>query len=194
MDGVSKQIVEIILERSTAGGRLIAAIDGRCAAGKTTLAAQLQHELGCMVFHMDDYFLRPEQRTAERMDTAGGNVDYERFYSEILQPLRDGAEQILYQPFDCKTRTLRPPVTVCPGTVNIVEGSYSCHPALWDNYDLRIFLTISPKEQLQRIRARNGAANAIQFQEQWIPLEERYFSAYRIEERCDLQLTSMIKK
>ena len=40
--------------------RVLVAIDGRCAAGKTTLAASLQAQLGCNVFHMDDFFLRPE--------------------------------------------------------------------------------------------------------------------------------------
>lgn len=137
---------------------------------------------------MDDYFLRPEQRTAGRLDTAGGNVDYERFYSEIVQPLKSGAEQITYQPYDCMTQTLKPQITVYPCSVNIVEGSYSCHPALWGIYDLRIFLTVSPREQLQRIKVRNGDASTIRFQEQWIPLEERYFSAYRIEERCDFRI------
>lgn len=33
----------------------IIAIDGRCAAGKTTLAARLVKELGGDVIHMDDF-------------------------------------------------------------------------------------------------------------------------------------------
>ena len=37
--------------------RVLVAIDGRCAAGKTTLAASLQAQLECNVFHMDDFFL-----------------------------------------------------------------------------------------------------------------------------------------
>ena len=44
--------------------RVIVAIDGRCGSGKTTLAARLQKDLYCRVFHMDDFFLRPQQRTA----------------------------------------------------------------------------------------------------------------------------------
>ncbi len=36
--------------------RVLVAIDGRCAAGKTTLAASLQAQLECNVFHMDDFF------------------------------------------------------------------------------------------------------------------------------------------
>ena len=35
---------------------------GANGAGKSTLAAQLQAQLSCRVFHMDDFFLRPEQR------------------------------------------------------------------------------------------------------------------------------------
>lgn len=186
MGRVFEQLADMIRERSTSSHRLIVAIDGRCAAGKTTLAARLQQELDGTVYHMDDYFLRPEQRTAERLDTPGGNVDYERFYSEVLLPLRNGAERIAYQPYDCRTQTLQSGITVHPCAINIVEGAYSCHPALWSVYDLRICLTISPEEQLQRIQARNGNAGAIPFVERWIPLEERYLSAYRIAERCDL--------
>ena len=38
--------------------RVLVAIDGRCAAGKTTLAASLQAQLACNVFHMDDFSAR----------------------------------------------------------------------------------------------------------------------------------------
>ena len=47
-------------------GMRIIAIDGRCAAGKTTLAARLAKELGGDVIHMDDFFLPLELRTEER--------------------------------------------------------------------------------------------------------------------------------
>ena len=51
-------VIRALLDRQA---RVIAAIDGRCGAGKSTLAAQLQAQLSCRVFHMDDFFLRPEQ-------------------------------------------------------------------------------------------------------------------------------------
>ncbi len=81
--------------------RVLVAIDGRCAAGKTTLAASLQAQLECNVFHMDDFFLRPEQRTSERLRQPGGNVDFERFLTEVLRPLHDGAP-VTYRPYDCR--------------------------------------------------------------------------------------------
>ncbi|MEI3593674.1 MAG: DUF3842 family protein [Lachnospiraceae bacterium] len=59
-------------------GMRIIAIDGRCAAGKTTLAARLAKELGGDVIHMDDFFCRLTLRTQERRSEPGGNVHYER--------------------------------------------------------------------------------------------------------------------
>ena len=134
---------------------------------------------------MDDFFLRPGQRTAERLQTPGGNVDRERFLEEILRPLRSGAEVISYRPYDCASQTLLPPREVRPKRTVLIEGAYSCHPALWESYDLRVFLTVSPEQQLRRIERRNGSG-AASFRERWIPLEEAYFRAYQIESRCSL--------
>jgi len=55
---------------------LIAAIDGRCAAGKTTLAEQLKERTGCNVIHTDSFFLRLEQRTGGRLNNAGGKINF----------------------------------------------------------------------------------------------------------------------
>lgn len=176
------EIPALIRELSAARERVLVAIDGRCAAGKTTLAAQLQKELPCSVFHMDDFFLRPEQRTEERYREAGGNVDYERFLAEVLQPLRAG-EPVAYRPFDCHLQRLREPVFVAPAPVAVIEGTYSCHPALRENYDLCLFLSVSPEEQRRRLLLRDPA-HADSFFEKWIPLEERYFSHLRIAAQC----------
>lgn len=164
---------------------LLVAIDGRCGAGKTTLAALLKEEIGCNVIPMDHFFLQPGQRTKERMQEPGGNVDYERFLEEVMRPLSQGLA-FSYRQFDCKKMELSSLIQMKPKDVTIVEGSYSCHPSLWDFYDLRVFLSIEPEEQIRRIRSRNGSEAVSRFRDHWIPLEEQYFSAYRIQERCDL--------
>lgn len=107
--------------------RVIVAIDGRCGSGKTTLAARLQKDLDCRVFHMDDFFLRPQQRTAERFAQPGENVDHERFLEEVLLPLRSG-QPVTYRPFSCAQQQLGAPVTAAPCRLAIVEGAYACHP------------------------------------------------------------------
>lgn len=183
-----EEMLEAIEAIKRERGRCLAAIDGRCASGKTTLAARLGEHFGCGVIHMDQFFLRPEQRTPARYAQPGGNVDRERFLTEVLLPLRRG-ETAVYRPFNCGTLTLDPPVTVPPAPVQIVEGSYACHPDLRDHYDLRIFLTVDPAEQLRRIERRNGPAALPAFRERWIPLEERYFAACAVEACCHIRRT-----
>ncbi len=171
----------------TEKGRVIVAVDGRCAAGKTTFAAALCQKWRCPVFHLDDFFLRPEQRTPARMQLPDGNVDHERFLKEVLQPLRVG-DTVSYRPYDCTTHSLLPAVTVPDCRVAIVEGSYACCPALWDYYDLRLFLDVTPSVQKERLLARN-AQKWPDFESKWIPLEERYHRVFSVKERCDLVFT-----
>ena len=158
------------------------AVDGMCAAGKSTMGRILQSIYSCRLFHMDDFFLQPHQRTAKRLLQTGGNVDYERFKEEILDHLqdRDGLE---YQIYDCKTQTLNSRVKTAWTPLNIIEGSYSQHPFFGNIWDLRFFCEIDSAEQLNRIRIRNGNAMCERFKQEWIPKENEYFSAFGIREK-----------
>ena len=183
-EAVEQQIqttIDALLQRRAP---VIVAIDGNCGAGKTTLAGKLAELYDCNLFHMDDFFLRPEQRTPERYEEVGGNVDYERFREEVLQPLQSGTP-FSYRPFDCKTFTLTAPVPVSPKALTIIEGSYSMHPYFGSPYDLKVLLTVSPELQRRRILMRPKHLHA-QFFEKWIPMENRYLEAFRIVETCDL--------
>ena len=170
------------------GQRVILAIDGPCASGKTTLAAYLAERYDCNVFHMDDFFLRPEQRTPQRFAEPGGNVDYERFWEEVLVPLIKG-DALSYRPFDCKTFTLSDPVAVIPKKLTVIEGSYSHHPYFGDPYDLKVFLTADPGVQRQRILKRPPFLHQRFFLE-WIPMENLYFQTFHIREQAELVLTT----
>ena len=70
-----------------ARGRLAVALDGCCASGKTTLARRLARELEADVVPMDDFFLPPKLRMPDRLSQPGGNVHYERFSIQIIDPL-----------------------------------------------------------------------------------------------------------
>lgn len=171
------------LERKKA--QVLVALDGRCASGKTTLAELLRQRLSCEIVHMDDFFLRREQRTKERLSIPGGNVDAERFLEEVIEPLLKGAD-VLYRPYDCHAGAFKEPILLQKTKTVVVEGAYSCRPDLWEFYDLHVFLTVDPEIQKKRIAARNGAEAAKNFMERWIPLEECYIQAYGIKERCEL--------
>ena len=166
--------------------RVIIAIDGSCTAGKSTLAARLEALYDCNVFHMDDFFLRPEQRTGERFAQPGGNVDYERFREEVLRPLQTG-KPFSYRPYDCSTGGLKEPVAVEPKRINIIEGTYSHHPYFGNPYDLKILLTVDEETQRQRILGRPIFLHK-RFFEEWIPMENRYFEVFRISDQSEIIL------
>ena len=168
------QIIKAAIEALLAqNGTAIGAIAGKCTSGKTTLAARLAEIYDCNVLHMDDFFLRPEQRTQERFAEIGGNVDYERFKAEVLLPLRSG-KAFSYRPFLCGSQTLGEPIAVSSRNLPIVEGTYSLHPYFEDPYDLKILLTVTEETQRQRVLNRPQFLHDRFFKE-WIPMENRYF-------------------
>lgn len=161
------------------------AIDGNSGAGKSTLASLIGSVYDSNIFHMDDFFLRPELRTKERLEEIGGNVDYVRFKDEVLNGLQSGRE-FQYRAYDCRQMSLGEQTTVVHKRLNIIEGSYSLHPTLADHYDLKIFLQIDEKGQSSRILKRNGALMHKRFLNEWIPLENQYFAEMKIKEQCDV--------
>ena len=166
-------------------GLIIIAVDGGSASGKTTLAGVLSEKYDCNVFHTDDFFLRPEQRTPERFAEIGGNLDRERFQDEVLTPLKNN-QAVVYRRFNCATFTLDKPISVASRRVNVVEGAYSMHLSFGNYHHLSVFLNIASDYQRERILKRNSAELAERFFNEWIPLELKYFSGTKILSRADI--------
>ena len=165
---------------------ILLAIDGNSAAGKSTLAARLRSQYSCNLIHMDDFFLQPSQRTPQRLAEPGGNIDYERFSTEVLRPLRAG-EPFSYRPYDCKTQSFAEPISVKPNALNIVEGVYSIHPLFASLYDLKVFMRIDSEQQKTRLQER-GAELYKKFTDLWLPMENEYFKTFKTQESCDIVL------
>jgi len=167
--------------------KLVIAIDGRCASGKTTAAQLISQIYPAETIHMDDFFLPGEMRTPERMEEVGGNLHRERFIEEVLPNLRAGS--FSHRVFQCSTFTYaQKPRHIQNVPVIICEGSYALHPSFGKYYDLAIFSDADEEEQLDRIRKRDGEFMLSRFRKEWIPMEERYFTEYRIREKCDFIL------
>lgn len=163
---------------------VVLGIDGRCLSGKSTLSALLYEIYDCNVFAMDDFFLPAELQTPERLSIPGGNVDIERFQTDVLDKLRSG--DFAYRPFDCGSQSLKAPININHKRLNIVEGSYSLHPKLRNYYDLKLLLKIDKAEQLKRLKERNSQESQTQFINKWIPIEENYHTKTKPEAICDL--------
>ncbi len=176
---LEKALRKLLEEKS----KVIVAIDGPCASGKTTLAAKIAEKFDAALIHMDDFFLRPEQRTPERLSEPGGNLDRERFQREVLVPLAQN-EEFSYRPYLCSKGILGEKILVPKKELYIIEGSYSHHP-FFGEYALKLFLEVSPETQRKRLEKRSPE-KLPRFIEEWIPMEENYFSYFSIREKADL--------
>ena len=106
-------------------------------------------------------------------------MDYERFEETVLRPIFQ-KQTVFYQPFSCQKWNLLEGYPVPYKKLNIIEGSYSMHPYFKNPYQLRVFLNISPKDQMENRKKRNGPEKAKQFQNMWIPKEEAYFKKFHV--------------
>ncbi len=178
------------LERNIDNDKHISlAIDGMCGSGKSTLAALICRIYGVEAVHMDDFFLPPSLRTDDRLSEAGGNVHYERFENECAHGVKSG-ESFSYRRFDCSRMDYNGTVSIPMSKINVVEGTYCQHPRFGDIYTMRVFLYVPDEVQSRRIMERNGAKMHKAFVERWIPMENRYFSAYNIADKCDFKLNT----
>ena len=179
LSGLSAIALPIFEEMAGLSGGVIA-LDGRAAAGKSTLGALLGKIIGPagIVIQMDDFFLPPELRIPERLAQPGGNVHHERFVLEVLPNLRSG-HGFKYRKFDCSFMGYSDtPAEILPHPWRVVEGVYSCHPALGNYMDIRVFMDITPEEQKSRITRLNSEKIAADYFAKWIPMEEAYFKAH----------------
>jgi len=179
-----QQLLNAIDERKKNKKYITVAIDGNSAAGKSSLAALLKKTCSCSVIPMDDFFLRPEQRTSERLAQPGGNIDYERFKEEVSEPLKTGVP-FKYRPFDCRTMKLMEPVKIDISSLIIIEGVYSLHPYFNGGYDISVFMKLDVNEQHRRLEKRDPFLLQ-RFINEWLPMENRYFEHFRISEKCDI--------
>ena len=182
-----KDILEAIEELLSDKEKVIIAIDGRCASGKTTLARKIQmaYSHPSQILHMDDFYMPLNRRKTNWEQEIAGNMDFERFISQALLPAYQNKE-IVYQPFSCQKKTLLESTLLEPCDLTIVEGSYAMHNSLCQYYDLMIFLTCNQEVQRNRIIEREKE-RYIQFEQRWIPMEEAYFKALNVAERCQLK-------
>lgn len=197
---MNDSVKDIILRLKAAEknyGRILLVIDGRCGAGKTTMASRISEKLTCNVFHMDDFYLPAAEQTDERMKEPGGNISFGRFLSEIIMPIENGAD-IAYRPFVCCIQDYEDTQIMPARNINIIEGTYSCHPKLRGAYErlcgteddigsmrlIRIFLDIDCRKQIERLRTRVGEQRLKMFEDKWIPREEEYFKLCSVREYC----------
>ncbi len=177
-----------ICELSKVRDTVVIALEGRCASGKTTAAGILSELFGAPIIPMDDFFLPFERKTSERLAETAGNIDYERFSAEVIPNLGKNRE-FTYKAFSCSDGSFYAKTVPSSKTV-IVEGVYSMRPEFIGAYDIKAFIGISKKTQLERLEKRDPAL-LDRFINEWIPMEEKYFGTMGIKSLCDVNIGEM---
>jgi uridine kinase len=172
------EFIDLYAKIDNAEKPCVVAIDGRCGAGKTTLANTLKLIYNAAVIPMDHFF--PPDKNSDSI----ANIDADRFVKEVLEPLRRG-ETFTYKPYDCGSGSFGEPITIEKSDVTVIEGSYSHFIPFREFEDITVFLTVPSDEQLRRIKIRTPEA-AETFRTKWIPLEESYFEQSAAQSKADI--------
>lgn len=173
-------VLQAIAKLTDRDDPILAAIDGRCGSGKTSLGELIAQALPCNLLHIDDFYLPQELRAENWQSIPGGNMNFPYILHTIVEPANAG-NPIVYRPYVCKKGCFDQEVTLPPRHLTVLEGSYCQHPFLREHYDLRIFLTCDPQTQERRLRSREGGEHFQAFRDTWIPLEERYIREFQVE-------------
>lgn len=184
-------IIKRLKQLPESSGNFVCAIDGMCGGGKTTLAGLLKSEIGsCEILPCDDFFLQPHQRTKERLQEVGGNIDFERL-SRVLAIFK-ASGVVKYQPFSCKKGELLGEVTFEKTNILILEGSYSHSEHFAKFVDLKVFVGVSKELQKERLEKREGKEKFANFENLWIPKENAYFEKFQVRENSDFQICTKV--
>ena len=180
------------------------AIDGPPAAGKTTLGDELAVVLraqGRDVIRVSiESFLLPRSQRYRRGEySAEGcyhdSFDFDALHRVLLDPLGpDGDRRFQQAVYDRPTETaLSLPVTTAPAdAVLLFDGVFLLRPELIDKWDLRIFVTASFEETLDRARTRDlalfGSATEVErrHRERYTPSQQFYFDTDRPTDHADI--------
>ncbi len=145
------------------GPRVLVALDGPDAAGKTTMADALAQRLpGQVVRASIDGFHRPREDRLRRgpLSPEGyyrDSYDHEGLRSLLLHPFRSGEQEVILRAFDFRSEAAAPPerVHVEDEAVLLFDGVFLLRPELRDLWDLSIYLHVDPEVTLARARGRD---------------------------------------
>ena len=178
-----EKIKNLISERKLSAPAVIA-IDGPCGGGKTTLAAEIEKELGFNILHMDDFYLPFQERDKNWMNIIAGHMDFNRLIENVLEPYKSG-KKTNYVSYDCHSDKYLQEIPIDISKILVIEGSYTSHPILDKYVALKVFVDIDKDEQVKRLTKRNPDV-VDKFLAMWVPFENNYFESLKIKEKSDV--------
>jgi uridine kinase len=169
---------------------LLVALDGRSAAGKSTLAGQVATGIGAIVIDGDDFYSGGTATEWDAMSPAekvAHCIDWKR-QRPVLEALSRG-EPASWNRYDWEAndgRLVEHPTTVGPSPVVILEGVYSGRPELADLHDLRVLYDAPADLRRERLIQREGEGFRDEWNARWSEAEHWYFTRVMPEKAFDL--------
>lgn len=153
--------------------RLVVAIDGNGAAGKSTLGEAVAAQLGAALIHVDDFWRGASALAGgpPREEPMAPYYDWARLRDQALAPLLAGrGVRFLAVDPDTEATAER---AIEPAPVIIVEGVSASCEALIDLVDRTILVDTPEAERLARLRSRvpEGA-----WDDGWLEAERHYLA------------------
>jgi uridine kinase len=197
-----------VIESVTTAHPVRVAIDGRPAAGKTTLADDLADVLRGGGRHViratiEGFLLPRSQRYRRGVDSPEGcyhdSFDLDALHRVLLDPLGpDGDRSFQCAVYDRDTDTARSSsvATAASDAVLLFDGVFLLRPELIDRWDLRIFVSTTFETTLDRARIRDqaslGSAARVErrFRRRYLPSQQHYVDTVRPTERADIVVTN----
>lgn len=175
-------VVAAELAASAAGHRgtdrpVVVAVEGRSAAGKSTLAKRLAAAVanGTTVIEMDDFYrvMDPKKRAAlTPRKGVDSYFDWQRLAAEVLSQLRVGTS-LRFATYDWDKNQLAEEHGIDVGSLVLVEGVYSARPELRPYIDCHILVETPTDERRHRQLARGQSS--IEWIRRWAAAESLYF-------------------
>ena len=162
---VQMYIDQVKANINTLDKKVLIALEGRCASGKTTISKLIKD---VTLIHIDDFF---DEKKEDRLN-----------YKELINLLNrikyaKVGEIIEYNAFSCRDwKYYKKEITV--NNVILFEGVYSYSEEIRDYFDKVIFSVISKDEQLYRLNKRENEYYLQKYLNEWIPREEEYYESF----------------
>jgi uridine kinase len=170
---------------------VLVALDGRSAAGKSTLAQQVAARTAALVIDGDDFYRGGDdafwraRSPAEKVDLV---IDWRRQRTLLTKVGR--GEPARWQPYDWEADDRRQgaEVNVGPAAVVILDGAYSARRELADLFALRVLLDVPRETRRERLLLREGERYRAEWEARWGRAEDLYFEQLMPRESFDLVL------
>jgi len=207
--GTRTELLEVLVREIDTASKsrshpLRVAVDGRPAAGKTTLADEVGAALrsrGRQVVRasIEGFLLPRSMRYRRGEDSPEGcfedSFDFEALHRELLGPLGpSGDRRHRTAVYDRDTdAVVYPPVIVADEhAVLLFDGVFLLRPELIDRWDLRVFVSVAFEETLARALVRDeaslGSVDRVEerFRRRYLPSQARYLDAVRPSDLADV--------